>query len=137
MDASTTGEIVNCVLLAVAHCSHVDFVTTKSATTQWTGQWGIDSSVTRLRFNSLTSTYSSAFLFGFLRHATTEVMCMSCLEIQHVSQHCITPACKGRSLARYFCSICKFFDDADRYRLSLPQRFSASPARVILTAVAS
>ncbi|KDP29444.1 hypothetical protein JCGZ_18365 [Jatropha curcas] len=45
------------------------------------------------------------------RKATSEMMCMRCLKIQHVGPVCITPSCGGLSMAKYYCSICKFFDD--------------------------
>lgn len=49
------------------------------------------------------------------RHATKEMMCMKCLEVQPVAAVCSTPSCDGFSMARYFCNICKFFDNDDRY----------------------
>eukprot|EP00250_Pteridium_aquilinum_P020433 c24812_g1_i2 orf=124-4074(-) len=45
------------------------------------------------------------------RQATKEMMCMRCLEIQPVAQYCATPSCENFCMARYFCSICKLFDD--------------------------
>ncbi|XP_050221797.1 zinc finger protein BRUTUS-like [Mercurialis annua] len=45
------------------------------------------------------------------RKATTEMMCMRCLNIQPVGPACTTPSCGGFSMAKYYCSICKFFDD--------------------------
>ncbi|XP_052179644.1 zinc finger protein BRUTUS [Diospyros lotus] len=45
------------------------------------------------------------------RKATTEMMCMRCLKIQAVGPVCTTPSCNGLSMAKYYCSICKFFDD--------------------------
>ncbi|KAK8710476.1 hypothetical protein V6N13_145797 [Hibiscus sabdariffa] len=45
------------------------------------------------------------------RKATLEMMCMSCLKIQPVGPICVTPSCNGLSMAKYFCTICKFFDD--------------------------
>ncbi|KAL5748875.1 hypothetical protein ACOSP7_025918 [Xanthoceras sorbifolium] len=45
------------------------------------------------------------------RKATTEMMCMRCLKIQAVGPICMTPSCNGLPMAKYFCSICKFFDD--------------------------
>lgn len=45
------------------------------------------------------------------RKATKEMMCMKCLQIQPVASNCVTPSCKGFSMAQYFCNICKFFDD--------------------------
>ncbi|GMY18394.1 zinc finger protein BRUTUS-like [Fagus crenata] len=45
------------------------------------------------------------------RKATTEMMCMRCLKIQPVGPVCSTPSCGGFSMAKYYCSICKFFDD--------------------------
>ncbi|KAK0573670.1 hypothetical protein LWI29_011781 [Acer saccharum] len=45
------------------------------------------------------------------RKATTEMMCMHCLKIQPVGPVCTTPSCGGFSMAKYYCSICKFFDD--------------------------
>ncbi|MCO5609171.1 hypothetical protein L7F22_063394 [Adiantum nelumboides] len=45
------------------------------------------------------------------RQATKEMMCMNCLKIQPVAQHCITPSCNSFLMARYYCNICKFFDN--------------------------
>ncbi|XVF53889.1 hypothetical protein PTKIN_Ptkin05aG0135900 [Pterospermum kingtungense] len=45
------------------------------------------------------------------RKATIEMMCMGCLKIQPVGPTCITPSCNGLSMAKYYCNICKFFDD--------------------------
>ncbi|KAJ7970359.1 Zinc finger protein [Quillaja saponaria] len=51
------------------------------------------------------------------RKATLEMMCMSCLNIQPVGPICMTPSCNGLSMAKYYCNICKFFDD-ERLQLS-------------------
>ncbi|KAF7834606.1 zinc finger protein BRUTUS-like isoform X1 [Senna tora] len=45
------------------------------------------------------------------RKATMEMMCMQCLNIQAVGPICMTPSCNGLSMAKYYCNICKFFDD--------------------------
>ncbi|XP_031248164.1 zinc finger protein BRUTUS-like [Pistacia vera] len=45
------------------------------------------------------------------RKATTEMMCMCCMKIQPVGPFCTTPSCGGFSMAKYYCPICKFFDD--------------------------
>ncbi|KAF5177424.1 Zinc finger protein brutus [Thalictrum thalictroides] len=45
------------------------------------------------------------------RKSTSEMMCMRCLKVQAVGPVCTTPACNGFSMAKYYCSICKFFDD--------------------------
>ncbi|KAF7827794.1 zinc finger protein BRUTUS-like [Senna tora] len=45
------------------------------------------------------------------RKATIEMMCMRCLQLQPVGPVCATPSCGGLSMAKYYCSICKFFDD--------------------------
>ncbi|KAH0756217.1 hypothetical protein KY290_026487 [Solanum tuberosum] len=45
------------------------------------------------------------------RKATTEMMCMNCLKVQPVGPTCTTPSCNGLSMAKYYCSSCKFFDD--------------------------
>ncbi|XP_062180337.1 zinc finger protein BRUTUS-like isoform X2 [Phragmites australis] len=45
------------------------------------------------------------------RKATVEMMCMLCLNVQPVGPTCQTPSCNGLSMAKYYCSICKFFDD--------------------------
>ena len=46
-----------------------------------------------------------------IRKATSEMMCMRCCEIQPVGPVCTTPSCNELSMAQYYCSICKFFDD--------------------------
>ncbi|KAJ1437911.1 Zinc finger, RING-type [Sesbania bispinosa] len=45
------------------------------------------------------------------RKATSEMMCMRCLNIQPIGPICMTPSCNGLSMAKYYCNICKFFDD--------------------------
>ncbi|KAK7271233.1 hypothetical protein RJT34_26963 [Clitoria ternatea] len=45
------------------------------------------------------------------RKATLEMMCMQCLTIQPVGSICMQPSCNGLSMAKYYCNICKFFDD--------------------------
>ncbi|KAL7090978.1 hypothetical protein ACP275_12G076700 [Erythranthe tilingii] len=45
------------------------------------------------------------------RKATSEMMCMNCLQVQPVGPVCITPSCNGLSMAKYYCSSCRFFDD--------------------------
>jgi len=54
---------------------------------------------------------SSNYLLDNCRKATTEMMCMACLTIQPVGPICMTPSCNGLSMAKYYCNICKFFDD--------------------------
>ncbi|KAJ6793459.1 zinc finger protein BRUTUS-like [Iris pallida] len=45
------------------------------------------------------------------RKATTEVLCMQCLKVQPIGPTCRTPSCEGFQLAKYFCHICKVYDD--------------------------
>ncbi|KAK9926326.1 hypothetical protein M0R45_023563 [Rubus argutus] len=45
------------------------------------------------------------------RKATLEMMCMRCLNIQPVGPICTSPSCNELSMAKYYCNICKFFDD--------------------------
>ncbi|KAI8542696.1 hypothetical protein RHMOL_Rhmol08G0158900 [Rhododendron molle] len=45
------------------------------------------------------------------RKATAEMMCMRCLKIQEVGPICTTPSCNGLPMAKYYCNICKLFDD--------------------------
>ncbi|TKY44726.1 RING finger protein [Spatholobus suberectus] len=45
------------------------------------------------------------------RKATLEMMCMQCLTIQPVGPICMSPSCNGLTMAKYYCNICKFFDD--------------------------
>ncbi|KAK7398904.1 hypothetical protein VNO78_10078 [Psophocarpus tetragonolobus] len=45
------------------------------------------------------------------RKATSEMMCMRCLSIQPIGTACMTPSCNGFSMAKYYCNICRFFDD--------------------------
>ncbi|GJD05849.1 Uncharacterized RING finger protein [Galdieria sulphuraria] len=47
---------------------------------------------------------------GDNRYATREMLCMHCGRIQPISQWCCNPECSKR-MARYFCPICKLFDD--------------------------
>ncbi|KAL9229240.1 hypothetical protein vseg_004727 [Gypsophila vaccaria] len=45
------------------------------------------------------------------RKATSEMMCMQCCKIQPVGPICTTPSCNGLVMSKYYCGICKFFDD--------------------------
>ncbi|KAK9705201.1 hypothetical protein RND81_07G040400 [Saponaria officinalis] len=45
------------------------------------------------------------------RKATSEMMCMQCCKIQAVGPICTTPSCNGLVMSKYYCGICKFFDD--------------------------
>ncbi|GMH21955.1 hypothetical protein Nepgr_023798 [Nepenthes gracilis] len=45
------------------------------------------------------------------RKSTTEMMCMQCLAIQPIHALCSTVSCNNFSMARYYCRICKLFDD--------------------------
>lgn len=45
------------------------------------------------------------------RKATAEMMCMKCLRIQPIGPTCSTPTCHSLSMAKYYCKICKLFDD--------------------------
>ncbi|KAJ0695241.1 putative transcription factor C2H2 family [Helianthus annuus] len=36
---------------------------------------------------------------------------MNCLKVQPIGPVCSTPFCNGLSIAKYYCSYCKFFDD--------------------------
>ncbi|XP_057251192.1 zinc finger protein BRUTUS-like At1g18910 isoform X2 [Beta vulgaris subsp. vulgaris] len=45
------------------------------------------------------------------RKSTTQMMCMKCLEIQPIGSTCLTPSCNKYSMARYYCKICRLFDD--------------------------
>lgn len=45
------------------------------------------------------------------RKATAKMMCMECLVIQPIGPTCSTAACHNLSMAKYYCRICKLFDD--------------------------
>ncbi|KAL8230661.1 hypothetical protein R6Q57_000439 [Mikania cordata] len=45
------------------------------------------------------------------RKATIMMMCMKCLIIQPIGPTCSTISCNNLSMARYYCHICKLFDD--------------------------
>ncbi|XP_016511441.2 zinc finger protein BRUTUS-like At1g74770 isoform X1 [Nicotiana tabacum] len=45
------------------------------------------------------------------RKTITQMMCMKCLKIQPVGPSCSTPSCSSFSMGRYYCKICKLFDD--------------------------
>lgn len=55
--------------------------------------------------------YNEPTLLDISRKATQEMMCMVCLKIQPVGPFCQTPSCNRLSMAKYYCNICKFFDD--------------------------
>ncbi|CAK9184752.1 unnamed protein product [Ilex paraguariensis] len=45
------------------------------------------------------------------RKTTTKMMCMKCMIIQPIGATCSTVSCNNISMARYYCQICKLFDD--------------------------
>ncbi|KAJ6411643.1 hypothetical protein OIU84_008261, partial [Salix udensis] len=45
------------------------------------------------------------------RRAITEMMCMKCLIVQPIGKTCSTVSCNNLSMGRYYCRICKLFDD--------------------------
>lgn len=45
------------------------------------------------------------------RKAITKMMCMKCLTIQPIGPKCSKLSCNNFSMARYYCKICKLFDD--------------------------
>ncbi|KAL5544275.1 hypothetical protein UlMin_008059 [Ulmus minor] len=45
------------------------------------------------------------------RKSVTEMMCMQCSRIQPIGAVCSTVSCNKFSMARYYCRICKIFDD--------------------------
>ncbi|KAF5186084.1 Zinc finger protein brutus-like [Thalictrum thalictroides] len=45
------------------------------------------------------------------RKSTTKMMCMKCLTVQPVVATCSNISCNGLSMAKYFCSICRLYED--------------------------
>ncbi|KAF7806148.1 zinc finger protein BRUTUS-like [Senna tora] len=45
------------------------------------------------------------------RKSITKMMCMKCLMIQPISAMCSTASCRNFSMAKYYCRICRLFDD--------------------------
>ncbi|CAL0330170.1 unnamed protein product [Lupinus luteus] len=45
------------------------------------------------------------------RKSITKMMCMKCLVIQPISATCSTISCGNLSMAKYYCRICKLFED--------------------------
>lgn len=45
------------------------------------------------------------------RKAITKMMCMKCLTIQPIGPKCSKLSCNNFSMAKYYCRICKLFDD--------------------------
>jgi hypothetical protein len=60
------------------------------------------------------SIFHSSFLMDCLnvcRKSITKMMCMKCLVIQPVNATCSSVSCCNLSMAKYYCRICKLFDD--------------------------
>ncbi|KAK9911964.1 hypothetical protein M0R45_035841 [Rubus argutus] len=49
------------------------------------------------------------------RKATSEMMCMCCLNIQPIGPVCLTASCNEFPMAKYYCSTCNVFDDRNVY----------------------
>ncbi|MCL7041667.1 hypothetical protein MKW94_004556 [Papaver nudicaule] len=45
------------------------------------------------------------------RESTTEMMCMKCMKVQPIGPACANISCDEFSMAKYFCGICKLYDD--------------------------
>ncbi|XP_009769600.1 zinc finger protein BRUTUS-like At1g74770 isoform X4 [Nicotiana sylvestris] len=45
------------------------------------------------------------------RKSITQMMCMKCLKIQPLCPNCSSLSCNNFSMAKYYCRICKVFDD--------------------------
>ncbi|KAK8537558.1 hypothetical protein V6N12_043716 [Hibiscus sabdariffa] len=45
------------------------------------------------------------------RKSVTKMMCMKCLVIQSIALTCSTVSCHNLSMGKYYCKICKLFDD--------------------------
>ncbi|WRX17327.1 zinc finger protein [Theobroma cacao] len=45
------------------------------------------------------------------RKSVTKMMCMKCLIIQPIASMCSTASCNDLSMGKYYCRICKLFDD--------------------------
>nr|XP_009594411.1 zinc finger protein BRUTUS-like At1g74770 isoform X2 [Nicotiana tomentosiformis] len=45
------------------------------------------------------------------RKSITQIMCMKCLKIQPLRPNCASLSCNNFSMAKYYCRICKVFDD--------------------------
>ncbi|KAF2316006.1 hypothetical protein GH714_040801 [Hevea brasiliensis] len=54
------------------------------------------------------------------RRTITKMMCMKCLAIQPIGQTCSTVSCDNLPMARYYCKICKLFDDESTPVKALP-----------------
>jgi len=106
----TIREIASFGLNVVASYLLADFVMTMLVITQWIGKFLMGFLV----FYTLLIVFNSNHLLDHYRKATLEMMCMRCLNIQPIGPVCMTPSCNGFSMAKYYCSICKFFDD-ERY----------------------
>lgn len=50
------------------------------------------------------------------RYATKEMLCLRCDTLQPVSGKCVNKNC-GISFARYYCEVCKFFDDKENRKI--------------------
>ncbi|XP_022921588.1 zinc finger protein BRUTUS-like At1g74770 [Cucurbita moschata] len=46
------------------------------------------------------------------RKSITKMMCMNCLVVQPIGKTCSTVSCGNLSMGKYFCKICKLFDDS-------------------------
>ncbi|XP_021808365.1 zinc finger protein BRUTUS-like At1g18910 isoform X4 [Prunus avium] len=77
------------------------------------GQEDLEAAIRKIsRDSSLDPQKKSHMIQNLLmRRSITEMMCMKCLKIQPVGSTCSTASCSNISMARYFCRICKIFDD--------------------------
>jgi len=45
------------------------------------------------------------------RYATDEMYCLFCKTLQPIGARCNSKKCGGRPMAKYYCNVCKFYDD--------------------------
>lgn len=114
---SITKEIVKSAPVAVENYLHAGSAMMKWATTQWIGSFMLYSwivSIDRACYADYEFMSGNWLFMLICRKATSEMMCMRCLKIQPVGPVCTTSSCGGFLMAKYYCNICKFFDD-ERY----------------------
>lgn len=79
----------------------------------WPNYWSFCGQVrlTSLSWCTIFFLYFTDTGISCFRKAITKMMCMKCLVIQPIGPKCTSQSCSGFSMGKYYCRICKLFDD--------------------------
>ncbi|KAK1433761.1 hypothetical protein QVD17_10678 [Tagetes erecta] len=95
-------------------CNELDGSNTKTtASSVLLSQEKLEAAIRRVNGDQTLEPQTKSIVIQNLltRKATTMMMCMKCSIIQPIGPTCSTVSCNNLAMARYYCPICKLFDD--------------------------